>query len=73
MEDNKPSTYNPDLYVIEGYTDGSRYHKNVGAIQWYFTVIVSFPLRFLPLFKHYKYVYQRNKVLIFRSKQEVNF
>ncbi len=73
MEDNRPSTYNPSLYIIQGQENGFGYHKSVGAIQWYITVVVSFPLRFFPLFKRYKYVCQHNKVLVFRSKQELNF
>ncbi len=73
MDNNEPVQYNPDIYVIEGNKNGLGYHRAVSMVRWYAIAFLSFPLRFFPLFKPYKWVKQHNKILVFRTKEMLDF
>ncbi len=66
-------TYSPNIYVIEESQNGLGYHQYVSVTRWYAVAVISFPLRFFPLFKPYKYVSQKSRVLKFRGRSELNF
>jgi hypothetical protein len=73
MSSQQPQQYNPDFYFIEGSDEDGGYHLRVSRAKWYVIALYSFPLRFFPLFKPYKRVTQRKRVLRFRSAKELEF
>jgi hypothetical protein len=70
---NDPVNYNPKIYIIEETSNGFGYHQPVSAFRWWLTALITYPLRFLPLFKPYKIIYCRERVLRLRSDAELRF
>jgi len=66
-----PSKYYPDKYFVEERDIEGNYYYAVNPTLWFVFLVITFPLRCLPLFKRYKFMYQVGKVLVFRSDKEV--
>jgi len=69
----QPAKYYPDKYFVEERDINGNYYYPVNSTLWFVFLVVTFPLRYFPLFKRYKFVYQEGKVLVFRSDKEVEY